>query len=208
MIKNLKDSIIEDLCRVRTEGFESSFIKQYGQIKESEETLRSEEELISLIRKCAIDEKMQSEIGEKIDRLVFSLFKETQFWNKKYYELGFFDGIQLSKEISCEKEITAESKEKEDTFFAENADGLTDFIEKKKFQMLKTKEDYKQLITKVSKIKQEYPKLREYLEDDNISVLSKEELKALLKIIEISNDISAMEMEEMFKLGIKECKLL
>lgn len=83
-----------------------------------------------------------------------------------------------------------------------------DFIEEGKTARLKEREDYQKALLEIEKIKEKYPKVREFLEDDKISDFTKEENEAILKIIKLNNDATSIEVEEVFKLGIKEGTLL
>ena len=60
----------------------------------------------------------------------------------------------------------------------------------------------------IEEIKNDFPKIRDYLEEGEIKRLNKKELKALLDIIGFNNDIDAIETVETFKLCLKEGKLL
>lgn len=208
MEKMLEDSILEDVCVIRMEGFESSFIKTHGKIPEVETTLKSEEDLTNMVKQYIKEEEKQQQILEKIDTHVFNLFRETQFWNKQYYKKAFIDGISFTKEIKYESNKILDIKEKSETFFEECSEELLNFIEHKRFELIKQNKEYRQLNQKILAIKQEYPKIREYLEDEEITELTKDELQALLDTIKLTNDINVIELEEMFKRGIKEGKVL
>ncbi len=60
----------------------------------------------------------------------------------------------------------------------------------------------------MKKIKEEYPKVRNFFDANEISEFTKEENTAILKIINLNNDVNSIEVEEVFKLGIKEETLL
>ena len=61
----------------------------------------------------------------------------------------------------------------------------------------------------MQEIKNKYPNVRLYIEDEEIDKnLNKEELKAVLEIIEIENNMNALEIEEAFRLGLKENEML
>ena len=63
--------------------------------------------------------------------------------------------------------------------------------------------DYKEKTKLIQEIMKKYPKLRAFIEDQEIEKLSKEELEKLLEISTIQSEISNIENEEIFKLGIK-----
>ena len=61
---------------------------------------------------------------------------------------------------------------------------------------------------KGKKIKTKFPKIRDFIEDDEITEFTQEESKALLKIIRLNDDRAMYEENEMFKIGLKEGKAL
>lgn len=60
----------------------------------------------------------------------------------------------------------------------------------------------------IEKIKDKYLKIRKFLEDEKIIKSTDEELKAVLEVISLNNDIENLEIVETFKLGLKEGNLL
>lgn len=60
----------------------------------------------------------------------------------------------------------------------------------------------------IEKIKKKFPKVRSFLEDDEIAEFTQEEMKAVLNIIGLYNDRAMYEGNEMFNLGLSEGKAL
>ena len=63
--------------------------------------------------------------------------------------------------------------------------------------------DYKEKTKLIQEIMKKYPKLRAFIEDEEIEELSKDEVEKLLEISTIQSESSNIENEEIFKLGIK-----
>ena len=85
---------------------------------------------------------------------------------------------------------------------------LTDYIETEKIKRLKKREDYKKVISKLKEIKEKYPKVRAFVENNEISDFTKTEMQAILEIIVLHNNLTEIELEETFKLGLQEGKML
>ncbi len=62
--------------------------------------------------------------------------------------------------------------------------------------------------TKYIEIKNKYPKVRAFIEDGEIKILNEEEIKAVFEIVGIDRDLQILEVEEAFKLGLKEQSML
>lgn len=67
---------------------------------------------------------------------------------------------------------------------------------------------YKSYIEQKSKILNEFPNIREMLENDDICDLKKEEVKALKSYLNLEDDCREMEEKEMFLRGMKEAYYL
>lgn len=91
-----------------------------------------------------------------------------------------------------------------DSFLNETENGFRTYLEKHRKNHLINREDYKGIITEISAIKDKYPKVQEYLEDKTIIDMTDEEKEAVLKIIDLQDDIAIIEELESFKLGFKE----
>lgn len=131
----------------------------------------------------------------------------TQYWGRNYYKLGFFNGINFKRELKL-YEQNSNKENNNDNFFYKYTDDLMDYIEENRINSLMQRQDYAEKNKNIEEIKNDFPKIRDYLEEGEIKRLNKKELKALLDIIGFNNDIDAIETVETFKLGLKEGKLL
>lgn len=80
---------------------------------------------------------------------------------------------------------------------------LIEYIEDNAMSKARKRADYKEKMKLIQEIMKKYPKLRAFIEDEEIEELSKEEVEKLLEISTIQSEISNIENEEIFKLGIK-----
>ena len=68
----------------------------------------------------------------------------------------------------------------------------------------KERKDYKSICNKIFEIKEKYPNVRHFIDEDVITELSQKELKAVSEIINLSKKCERIELVETFKLGLKE----
>ena len=66
------------------------------------------------------------------------------------------------------------------------------------------KPEFQEINKQISDLKLKYPKVTAYIDEGKIEELTKEELKALRKVIDLNNKIEGLEEKEIFKLGMKE----
>lgn len=207
-----KNQILKELYEARGDGFESEYIKQYGKPKEIAKSKEKEESLTNTIKKKVKDEKELDEILNRLNDFQDAVIGEMCFWNEQYYKLGFLDFMYLKKELIEKKEkFLKENNEdisQKDNFFNNCIDDFMDYFEKKKSKDLLNRADYKELTNKIEEIKNKYPKARAFIEDEKIETLNEEEMKVILEIIGIDRDLQILEVEEAFKLGLKEQSLL
>lgn len=93
----IEDCVLDDLFDVRTDGFQSVFLKENGKLEEIEEAEQIENELEELIKELIQDEKIRGKILEKLEEFVDSKIGELCFWNREYYKFGVRDGVRLKK---------------------------------------------------------------------------------------------------------------
>ena len=211
MEEMFENKLLDDLYNIRGEKFEINYMKYYGKKKEIKKSEIAEKNFNQTINKLIKDETIIETIRKKFGDFTDSVLEEMFFWNREFYKLGFLDGINFKNEIrrlkekmSCKNEDTSEI----DTFFYTCADNLLDYIEREKSKRLAKREDYKELTKKKAEIKKQYPKVRSFIEDEETEILNLNELKAVLEIIDIEYNIMGLEVEEAFKLGLKENEAL
>lgn len=204
MEKLFENKILDDLYEIR-EGFITSYKKKYGELEETKKAEQAEDELVNFMKKFIKDENTMKELFEKINKFEGYALDEMCFWHKPYYKLGFIDGMRLKKEIREGKIIENTSN---DSIILQNINEISDYFEEQKYRNLKKNKEYDKIRHKIEEIKNKYPRVREFFEDDKIEQLTKKEMKAILDITELQNDRAMYEADEMLKIGLREGKAL
>ncbi|MCI8760332.1 MAG: hypothetical protein HFJ34_04340 [Clostridia bacterium] len=199
-----ENKILDDLYEIR-EGFITSYKKKYGELEETKKAEQAEDELVNFMKKFIKDENTMKELFEKINKFEGYALDEMCFWHKPYYKLGFIDGMRLKKEIREGKIIENTSN---DSIILQNINEISDYFEEQKYRNLKKNKEYDKIRHKIEEIKNKYPRVREFFEDDKIEQLTKKEMKAILDITELQNDRTMYEADEMLKIGLREGKAL
>lgn len=199
-----ENKILDDLYEIR-EGFITSYKKKYGELEETKKAEQAEDELVNFMKKFIKDENTMKELFEKINKFEGYALDEMCFWHKPYYKLGFIDGMRLKKEIREGKIIENTSN---DNIILQNINEISDYFEEQKYRNLKKNKEYDKIRHKIEEIKNKYPRVREFFEDDKIEQLTKKEMKAILDITELQNDRAMYEADEMLKIGLREGKAL
>lgn len=204
----LKEPILEQLFKARKEKFEYYIVNTDEEYKQdTEKIIKVQDDIKEQLKKAIGDGKAIKEIKEKFTELEIAMSAEIYDWSINYYKLGFYDGINFRK-LLREYKQKEDKKAEQESFLYRYMEYFIDFIEEGKTARLKEREDYQKALLEIEEIKEKYPKVREFLEDDKISDFNKEENGAILKIIKLNNDATSIEVEEVFKLGIKEGTLL
>ena len=199
-----ENKILDDLYKIR-EGFITSYKKKYGELEETKKAEQAEDELVNFMKKFIKDENTMKELFEKINKFEGYALDEMCFWHKPYYKLGFIDGMRLKKEIREGKIIENTSN---DSIILQNINEIEDYFEEQKYRNLKKNKEYDKIRHEIEEIKNKYPRVREFFEDDKIEQLTKKEMKAILDITELQNDRAMYEADEMLKIGLREGKAL
>lgn len=199
-----ENKILDDLYEIR-EGFITSYKKKYGELEETKKAEQAEDELVNFMKKFIKDENTMKELFEKINKFEGYALDEMCFWHKPYYKLGFIDGMRFKKEIREGKIIENTSN---DSIILQNINEISDYFEEQKYRNLKKNKEYDKIRHKIEEIKNKYPRVREFFEDDKIEQLTKKEMKAILDITELQNDRAMYEADEMLKIGLREGKAL
>ena len=170
-----ENKILDDLYEIR-EGFITSYKKKYGELEETKKAEQAEDELVNFMKKFIKDENTMKELFEKINKFEGYALDEMCFWHKPYYKLGFIDGMRLKKEIREGKIIENTSN---DSIILQNINEISDYFEEQKYRNLKKNKEYDKIRHKIEEIKNKYPRVREFFEDDKIEQLTKKEMKAI-----------------------------
>lgn len=195
----MDEKIIDFLYDARYEDFEH-------------EELRKDKSLdegffygLELMKKVTKDFKEEDKklIEESMDEITHKYIEYNEIWNRKYYKLGIQDGLKLHEELFADSinQISYSNK-----FFNGRFTDFTDFIEHFKVHYIYNDLQYDKNRKEISKILDSNPRIRNYIEDEEIVNFTKEELESLFKVMSLRDDQSAIENAYIFKLGIKEGK--
>lgn len=201
-----ENQVLNDIYETRGDGLQSLYISMYGKTEEITEVENAREELENLMYELVKDKEKQKELWLKLDRFEGAMSGESSFWNKQYYKLGFLDRIYLKKEIAdnSKKFVNSNIEDLQNTFIYRNMHCIKEMLG----DGIWNRKDYKDIVHKMSKIKEEYPNIMDFIERSKIVELSKKEVKALRKYLSLADDMQDIELVETFKLGLKESSLL
>lgn len=92
----------------------------------------------------------------------------------------------------------------EEGFFNEYNTDFEEYFENHRFNKILQIPKYKDFNKKICRIKEGHPNVIAFLEDNELTDLDKEDKEAILKIIELHDELIKIEIKEAFKLGFKE----
>lgn len=194
-----KKEILNELYKKRKEEFEVNFKDKYQKTKEIQTPIITEEILIKKL-KSIIDSNDELEIIVKhLEEFKDAEAEELDFWNKLYYKNGFIDAMNLKDSIKESKTGLI------DKLFTCSID---DIIEERRYNVWYLNTEYKNWIYNISEIKNKYPNVRNFLDNNQIVELSKEETNAINTINDLRKKIENFEKVETIKYIIKEIYLL
>ena len=189
-------TIFEELFENQKNDFESYVIKK-KQSKEYYEDARILEEIKSIIEKSNLDTEIKQKISGKFEEYEKSELKEYEFWVRKYFKLGIINGIRLKDELN----------KSDDTFFSNNSDGFTEYIEDIRYNRIFKNEEYQKIKDEIGKYKEKYPRLITFFEDNTyIENITEEEQNAIFEVMSLIEQMFMLEEKEMFKMGMKEMR--
>lgn len=122
------------------------------------------------------------------------------FWNCLYFKLGMTDREKIRNEFLASKIELAGT----DTFFDDDRNDISEWLEEQKRKYTFGTKEYKELQKRYNEISEQYPNVMEVFENLTPIQLSKDEMKALVEIRDIDITMGSMEKKLCFKLGIKE----
>ncbi len=205
--KIFENQILNDLYDVRGDGFECVYFKMYGKPKAVIKSEECRNEMMNFINETIKDKEIQQQLLDKFNSCRDYSLEEMTLWDRQYYKLGFLDGMYLKNKLQKSQEKLSNKpiyNSKKDSFFNECRDSIIDFVNHKQYGKWKEREDYKSICNKIFEIKEKYPNVRHFIDEDVITELSQKELKAVSEIINLSKKCERIELVETFKLGLKE----
>lgn len=191
-----KKTIFEELFENQKNDFES-YVTKKTQSKEYYEDARILEEIKGIIGKSNLDNDIKQKISKKFEEYERAELAEYEFWVRKYFKLGIINGIRLKDELN----------KSDDTFFSNNSDGFTEYIEDIRYNKIFRNEEYQKIKDEIGRYKEKYPRLITFFEDNTyIENITEEEQKAIFEVMSLIEQMFMLEEKEMFKMGMKEMR--
>lgn len=91
-----ENPILEDLFKIRTDGFQIAYEKSYQNREKIQEI---ETELEKMFKELIQDENTRNKVIEQYEKF---LYEELNYWNFAYYKMGICDGIFISRDVKAE----------------------------------------------------------------------------------------------------------
>ena len=191
--------LLDELYNSRCEDFETELMKAK---KAGEEYIEDIGNRFDAILKT-IDQKHYDFVSKEQEEIYKQLLSYAEIFGKEYYKLGLVDGFVLKHELS-ENKVKENNIAFNHKFFDNYDTDYSEFLERYKVNVLYKNKEYKNSIDEEQRLLNEYPKLRDLLENDDIKKLNKDEIKALIKVVRLEDKQRCIEIKHSFKLGIKE----
>lgn len=84
---------------------------------------------------------------------------------------------------------------------------IFEYIDTAKVNLREEDFEYKNQLREISKLKENYPKISSFLEENEITEITKEECEILRKILSLYNETGEKEEEKIFLCGCKQAYL-
>lgn len=91
-----------------------------------------------------------------------------------------------------------------DSFFNQYTDDFTEFFEDYKVHNFWKRKDYKDIDTQINNIKTENENVKNLFEGNCNAILSEDDQKEVIEILNLQQERDLIEQKECFKLGFKE----
>ena len=194
-------SILEQLYTFRKEDFEQDVYNNNREVKELELKMTElSENFVSYLKKVISNEDDLNKVLKLFRNYESESSKETDFWGLIYFKMGVNDGIKMSNEFLSSKK----NKKEDSTFLNYENNNFSEWLEEQKRKYSFETPLCKELQNKYRKISEKYPNVIEVSEDFKPMALNKEEIEALIELRMIDSEMSDMEKDLYFKLGVKE----
>lgn len=206
MERYFEKNILDELYDLKGDEFADKIMQELAKQKKELGTLKTDEKLTEKIKEVVTNEEKQQEILDLLNEYEIKAEQDDDFWNKMYYKLGAYDCLRMKEVVQVEvkEESVGEIKT---IFFDDYSDDFFDYLNTNRVRMLKENIEYKELEIKREKIKAKNPNIRAIFEDSEVVQLTKDEVKAIIDMLEIEGNIDTIETIENFKLGAREMLL-
>lgn len=185
----MEKSILNNLFDTRCDEFEK-------EVKKREVDC---ENLLDNIMEILTNDEEKS--FDECQDVFFKILEYVMAWNKRYYKLGFLDGVNLERELSNEKIYKINYDEK---FFVNYDTDFSNFIDRYRREKLYKIKRYNELMSEINSIKEKHSNVRNFFENDEFIEFNDNEKEAIIKILRLENGLHYIEIVEAFKLGFRE----
>lgn len=197
MNKKIKKSVVDDLFEARCNDFEEGIMKKN---KKCNRHLDSVETIFDTILKCVKEEHYKF-VEEQLQKALKDIVLFGEYWNKKYYRFGIGDGINIYKDLDKNRLYSFRNRV---GFFSNHSVDFDMYMDKYKVNVLYKNNKYNKIRLQIRDLKEKFPRILNFFEEDEIVDFSIEEIETILKIIRLEDELNMMEIREAFKLGMKE----
>lgn len=197
----MEDSIIDELFNARCDDFESGIMKKEKYYNKNLEAITNKfEEVLKIL-----PQDIRDIVSKKLDFIYKKTLDNTTFWCKKYYGFGIKDGVKLKQELRTN---FRERKENEEHFLIDYEGDFNDFLENFRVNILYKNEEYDKTLKEWKNVLNEYPRVKDFYENNKFCKFKEEELKAILEIMRLEGIMYGLETREAFYLGIKQQEII
>lgn len=188
-----EESILKQLYDLRKEDYEIFINRNSSELKTiTDKIIESQEKIFSFL-KDKIAENELKEFKFLFHNFQIKSYAEFDFWMWQYYKLGLVDYKKLNKELNNINDNSIE--------IDANSDDILFYLQKNEKNILYNDSKYNELRTRQKEIKEKHNKILKFVEDDEVSEMNLEELKALKELKNIEIEMDAIESVLAFKLG-------
>ena len=194
-------SVINELFNARCDDFEGNIMKNEKDCNKDLDVITNTfEEILKIVPK-----NIHETVSKKLDNIYKNILKYSTFWNKKYYGLGIKDGTKLKQEL---KTNFRERKENEEKFLIDYEGDFNDFIENFRVNILYKNKEYDKTLKEMKNTLNQYPRVKNFYEDNKFYSFKNEELEAILKLMRLEGTLYGLETREAFYLGITQNEIV
>jgi len=197
MNNKIKNSVIDDLFEVRCNDFEEGIMKKN---KKCNRHLDSVETIFETVLNCVKEEHYKF-AKEQLQKALKEIVLFGEYWNKKYYRFGIGDGISIKKDLDKNRLYSFKNKV---GFLSNYSVDFEMYMDKYKVNVLYKNKKYNKIRLQIRDLKEKYPRILSFFEEDKIVDFNTEEIETILKIIRLEDKLNVIEIREAFRLGIKE----
>lgn len=188
--------ILNQMYEFRKEDFGQAIYDSNEEIKQCEdEVCELSGNFIELLKAVITDQEQLKKVLDMFKNYNQKSSKQLDLLNCAYFKLGITDGAKIKNELFSTNT---------DTYFNSKENDISEWLENKIRECILDTDEYKELQKKYNEISKKYPYVVKIFEDSEPFALKKEEVKALIELRKIYNNMGDLENKLCFKLGMNE----